>query len=1144
MMMLGYSLETTFLSLEMNPAHLEVRFSSWLGTFLAVRNLSAPNGAPLYEYHVTDVEFAELRSYLAEANRCQTPGDSRSFAAAWFLYAAEWWKRSYSGGAWGWSGVFESVPIDEPDRLTRQTWVLRAKTYWKLPGALPVARPYLGLVILNAGIPSKLIEESQGKIAALFRLVFRRIGNAEQTHREIVEAVREQQFLLPKTYREESIFSLVASVVESVLGLRQEYRLTESSDPLAKLEQVCPSWRRRFPLGLNAPAANRLLKGLVKEAIAAAAARPPFLIRRSFRREQVGEVSPVCLIDCASSIKLDQLHTALGLEPGEIPQSFELSARSNDSVVSIGRGIRRGAEVLLRIDRTRLPDDWFTSSIVLEISQYGRVLRAFEVVGSDAPDPDSPWIFNDTEPIAELVRTGGGRLRSGALLCLPQRARLAGAEVPAETGRWSARGLYHLGYGFVTVVIDHDEYCISCGKPEAAEHSLMWRGQRLQLESDPVPVFVSRPRLVRIAQDGHQSYVHPSQLYWRPLGAAKEIPLDGNALPAGLGYLSWREEGSIQTRLRAVCLPEAACVEIQPGTSGGNGRIRLRNWPARNVLLTAPEGVVGQVSSPSDGCWDIEASSVGADVPVGLTLQVNWPGQGVQTIKLPYPAEGVLLSDHEGNRIETGASLRIDALLGARAQLQSTVVGARWHLVIALRGAGGATVDRIISYNSGDATIVVVRLFELIPVISDMLSSVEGLDVEVDVRFELRGRKYPAIRITRYTCELIPNHDVGICSLASKRGGTDTTPLPQQLLALPLQSPKRDIELPAAPGAWPTPTWVFSPQLRAAGNWIIYADSDSKSQLRPLAWTVARDEHWHYQSALKNAVGLARTSDRIDALAVGLRAIAEDPGHDDWWWIEQLVEKIGHLPLASLDLWIALIRVPAAVVMAHLRVDGFASRISPRLRDELPFEWSFTSPTHWSRAVAAMCRWCAEKEEEDERIRSAALLDMRLGRAPCLSPLLDMAIGFATAARQGRRFPELDFKPIQLQQMKQAVLGCLIDGDESPLQGHLRRLAETDPATWPTEFRAEALELAATPRGVQLLQRMNQFPDEKTASTLLVPFLLANAVAQGEDHFWRGAPNRVAALRNYRNFDPHWFDDAYQRALQCALCDGIFLIES
>jgi hypothetical protein len=698
--------------------------------------------------------------------------------------------------------VFGSIPIDEPDTATRQTWVLRAKTYWKIPGALPVARPYLGLVILNAGIPSKLIEESHGKIAALFRLVFRRIGNGEQAHCDIVEAVREQQSLLPQTYREESIFSLVASVVESVLQLRQEYRLTESADPLARLEQVCPLWRRRFPLGLNAPAANRLLKGLVKEAVAAASARPPFLIRRSLRREQEGRVSPVCLIDCASSLTLEELESVLGLEQGKIPQSFELSARANGTVVSAGRGIRRGGEVLLRIDRTRLPDDWFMRSIVLEISQYGRLLHAFEVVGSDAPDPDSPWVFNDTEPIADLVRTGGGRLRSGALLCVPERARLAGAVVPTEIGRWNERSLFLLGEGSVTIVIDQEEYCISIGKLEAPENALMWRGRRWQIESSPVPVFVSRPRLVRIEQDGRQSYVHPSELYWRPLGAPKEIPLDGSFAPVGLGYLTWREQGSIQTRLRAVCLPESASVELEPSASSGAGIIRLRNWPARNVVLVDPEGVDAQVSSSAVACWDIEVCSSDARVPVGVSLQVNWPGQGIQTIKLPYPSEGALLTDQEGKVIDPGASLRIDDLLGARAQLQSTVTSARWHMVLALRGAGGAIVDRTISYHSGDSTIVVVRLFELIPVIGDMLSSVEGLDVEVNIRFELRGHKYPGIRITRYACELVPNHEIGICSIAPKRGGAGEIEHAQHLLALPLQSPKREIELLPALGQW------------------------------------------------------------------------------------------------------------------------------------------------------------------------------------------------------------------------------------------------------------------------------------------------------------------------------------------------------
>jgi len=107
-MSVGYPSATIFFWLVMNAVHLELTFSRWLGTFLADCKLPVPSGALLYGDHVTDEEVGELRRYLAEANPCQGPGDSRSFAAERFLCGGGW-KRPHSGGAWGWSGVFGSI---------------------------------------------------------------------------------------------------------------------------------------------------------------------------------------------------------------------------------------------------------------------------------------------------------------------------------------------------------------------------------------------------------------------------------------------------------------------------------------------------------------------------------------------------------------------------------------------------------------------------------------------------------------------------------------------------------------------------------------------------------------------------------------------------------------------------------------------------------------------------------------------------------------------------------------------------------------------------------------------------------------------------------------------------------------------------
>lgn len=49
-----------------------------------------------------------------------------------------------------------------------------------------------------------------------------------------------------------------------------------------------------------------------------------------------------------------------------------------------------------------------------------------------------------------------------------------------------------------------------------------------------------------------------------------------------------------------------------------------------------------------------------------------------------------------------------------------------------------------------------------------------------------------------------------------------------------------------------------------------------------------------------------------------------------------LLDRLHHLPLASLDICQALIREPQALAMATLRLDDFSSRLAERLPCELP----------------------------------------------------------------------------------------------------------------------------------------------------------------------------------------------------------------
>lgn len=139
------------------------RYVVWLNAFLARRGLQRPDGRPLYAYKVIDDEYAQLKDHLKGVNcgkHCQG-----GFSALWLLFASEWWKREYDGGAWAWSPLFDAVAMHEPDQFAKQAWVEAASTYWKLADDICVGKKHIGKVVVNGGLPLKLIRDAEGSLS-------------------------------------------------------------------------------------------------------------------------------------------------------------------------------------------------------------------------------------------------------------------------------------------------------------------------------------------------------------------------------------------------------------------------------------------------------------------------------------------------------------------------------------------------------------------------------------------------------------------------------------------------------------------------------------------------------------------------------------------------------------------------------------------------------------------------------------------------------------------------------------------------------------------------------------------------------------------------------------------------------------------
>lgn len=144
----------------------------WITEFLARRGLQKPDGRPLFAYKTSSEEFEGLCQLLQAhpAGRTLPP----VYSQVWLLFAAEWWKRKYPGGAWRWGPLCSEVGLNELSYNQTRQMVIDGHRQWLLQTAIKnEGKRFIGLVAVNGGLPMRLVESAQGGVSGLLRMVTR-----------------------------------------------------------------------------------------------------------------------------------------------------------------------------------------------------------------------------------------------------------------------------------------------------------------------------------------------------------------------------------------------------------------------------------------------------------------------------------------------------------------------------------------------------------------------------------------------------------------------------------------------------------------------------------------------------------------------------------------------------------------------------------------------------------------------------------------------------------------------------------------------------------------------------------------------------------------------------------------------------------
>lgn len=1113
-----------------------MRLEQWISGFLAKRSLRIPDGRPLFAYKTSIEEYEALRHLLQ--NCADLKLSTSIYAQAWLLFAAEWWKREYPGGAWRWGPLLKAVGLRDVNHDRTRKLVIEGRAQWRLETAIKnEGKRFIGLVAVNGGLPMRLVESAQGGLSGLLRMVTEHALRYSLHDEQLRQAIEAQAALLPPCYQQAQVYELLDNIVSAVLYIRKTYSLHGVEDPIAKLEKECPYWENLFPIALDTQAAASLIKGLVRgvASINAQSRRVPFQIQRGLRFSSDGSapVYELCFTMQAQA-RLDQIADALGMDADALPPHFQLLLLVGGEEYLVGEALLRDEEYQL-VSRPLPAIQKSHDGAQLIVSRWGATLHIANLPGGEALSPDEPLIFEYTYPFARLLAQGDAVVKGlSALVAMPARTIAFSEDGDVQelhNGLADGRVLMELPVGTTRLTYRKQTFVVTVSPSATRRPVAYWQGNSLEALSTSGQLFRGKPRLRIEQEEGLASYAPAHELFVRVQG--KELQLS-QVKSAGLCRLIWRKDGQRLLSTRAVLLPETANLTYIPGANISEGSIRLSNWPDVPV---ACENRDIELNSRHDGAdLVLDMKSLGVRPASSVSLSIHWP-DGDQKITLPFPSYGVLLLQND-TPLKPNHSLTIEELIGCRAVFRSVQGAEQWQVRLT---PSGHDVRTLLTQEIRYTGVREIRLFELIPFIQQMLSCLSGLDHAVQLELIHAHHVHAHLQVGRYSTRIRLHNQNEMASLSDGSRDVLVDPLQAEglLLGLPIAEPDHEpVSLPLHFSEQVfTGSWLVDLPADSVGPWLLYAAGDSSVHSRPTIISPVKGELSKQLTPIRHALCEDDREERMHLLRAALCAMSADPQAEDWRTLELLLDRLHHLPLASLDIWQALILEPQALAMATLLLDDFSNRVAERLPAELPFEWLLIAPSFWFQAFSILRKQFAEK---DTRLLSVIRNDIQnkslfLARwQPALRFIFDQGLhrSFELQSRDVAFFlknPEM---------LTDSWLSRLFDGEHSAMQ-HMFRRNSLSQQTWPLSINVDFQPFLNTIHGHALLMRSKLPVNDRKLSVIMLPFMAAFDAYEGHGHQWQVDPARLFSLRNARQFDTVWFDSAYQLGLAMAQAASI-----
>ncbi len=1069
--------------------------SIFIKSLLSQCELTEPSGAPLFTFQLNANNYSKLKSLLSRRPPSSASFKNAFWCAAFCLFGAEWYRREYQSG-WTWLGIFESLGF-ELDPNQRADVVIKGLTYWKRPLNRYESNrnDYLGSVFSEGGLPFSLLAAEGGRFQNLFKRLLVEFDRARSFGLSPIPLIQKQLESMPDAFHAESTVTLLHDMVRNLYALIDTYSLDEKSEPSEYLDSVVKNWRVSFPIPLDIETGSKFLSGLL---ISAADRRK--IKKREFSRLQLfqwlgntAELSFSAIIEVSKQFPIPLTRNDLAAPIVEV-----LIYEGNKQVADLGMARAEISEhgTILHMRRTEVSFQRSYSELPLSlvVMQAGRLAYIEEIPNSSLSVHDMPIVLKNQNE--KLVVIGGGSVshkEPSLAVLIPQEAVVDTSTANLiENKAWD--GYRRLVFsGKLTVCYpstgagDSDRYVLSSREGSYNKESLEINGEYFEFSSkEGYPIFKGIPEVL---------CHHPNADVF--IGSTKIDCAANSGDLFGRQVLRVESEGKTLYRRKIAILPKDFEIQLRAGTTPKEGTLNI--FSERPFIYEVSTDVETKVHS-AEGTKIIELLSKGIPpIQINLLVQANLLAEPI-SLNIPFPSRGALAFDSNGKSLPTHCS--IDELLGARLLLFRAPNKAKTEFEIELKAPTSAR-DNPSYYFHYDVykSVEEVFLFELREKIKQLLATAQNHELDEVVRIIISchgaGFKQYTVGWNRVSGNL---HDESIEFNSQDIG--DFSELNVELINIADLDQKPEILNQRMSNGVPIGTYEL-PCHRERPK-LVVPQKDSKVSFRAIF--VPPTEVAGLTSdirTIEKAVQQFHPVTNTNAFIPVFDAMALEPEHSGWRYLDKLLEKFGHLPMATFEVWKSLSKQPDCLAMLPFASKLNVEQVLEVLQAQFNVVWELLPSQCWS----------------DAREGYKTYLEKLGLPKPLITKYLQDKIDAITAFTS---LPELFSVSAQNSAMYSFAVRNWRDD--------LLRYNADERIRWPQHYGLE-LERAALNYFNELV--VFDVPNKFQCAVMYFP-IVAAAVVSG-NHSWEdilGVENvNYFLLRQLMDFDRDWFNPMFQYAL-------------